>query len=81
MKQKFLKYFKLLFGFILMNLFSFGFSKTKTGAKTTPRVPNLSYFDGWAPQLSARFNRRDRSYINNNFYSSIINLDLLFIMI
>ena len=56
MKQKFLKYFKLLFGFILMNLFLFGFSKTKTGAKTTPRVPKLSNSDNWAPQLRARVN-------------------------
>ena len=35
-----------MYGFILMNLFLFGFTKTKTGAKITPRVPKLSYFDG-----------------------------------
>ena len=28
----------------------------KTGAKTAPRVPKLDYFDGRAPQLSARVN-------------------------
>ena len=50
------KWFKLLFGFILMNLFLFGFTKTKTGAKTAPRAPKLSYFDGQGPQLSARVN-------------------------
>ena len=26
------------------------------GVKTAPWAPNLSYFDGWAPQLSARVN-------------------------
>ena len=41
-----LKLLKLLFSFILMNLFLFGFTKTKTGAKTAPRAPKLSYFDG-----------------------------------
>ena len=30
--------------------------KTKTGAKTTPQAPKLSYFGGRAPQLSARVN-------------------------
>ena len=39
-----------------MNLFLFGFTKTKTGAKTAPRAQKLSYLDGWAPQLSARVN-------------------------
>ena len=39
-----------------MNSFLFGFTKTKTGAKTAPRAPKLSYFDVWAPQLSARVN-------------------------
>ena len=39
-----------------MNLFLFGFTKTVTGAKTAPRAPKLSYFDGRAPQLSARAN-------------------------
>ena len=29
----------------------FGLTKTKTGAKTSPRAPKLSYFDGTAPQL------------------------------
>ena len=32
-----------------MNLILFGFTKTKTGAKTAPRAPKLSYFD--PPQL------------------------------
>ena len=35
------------------HLFLFGFTKTKTGAKTVPRAPKLSYFHGRAPQLSA----------------------------
>ena len=39
-----------------MNLSLFGFTKTKTGAKTAPRSPKLSYFDGRAPQLSAQVN-------------------------
>ena len=34
MKQSCWKWFKLLFCFILMNLFLFGLSKTETGAKT-----------------------------------------------
>ena len=34
---------------VLMNLFLFGFTKTKPGAKTTPRAPKLSYFDRRAP--------------------------------
>ena len=37
-----------------MNLFLFGFSKAKTGAKTAPRVPKLGYFDGRVPKLSCR---------------------------
>ena len=37
-----------------MNLFLFSFTKMETGAKTAPRAPKLSYFDGRAPQLSAR---------------------------
>ena len=63
-----------------MNLFLLGFTKTKTGAKTAPRAPKLSYFDGRAPQLSVRNHgtppgrRRGRSYTggNNHFYSVII---------
>ena len=51
-----MKGFKLMFGFMLMHLFLFGFTKTKTGAKTAPRAPKLSYFDRRAPQLSARVN-------------------------
>ena len=39
-----------------MHLFLFGFTKTKTGARTAPRAPELSYFDGRAPQLSAPVN-------------------------
>ena len=39
-----------------MNLFLFGFRKTKTGSKTAPRAPKLRYFEGRAPQLSARVN-------------------------
>ena len=39
-----------------MNSFLFGFTKTKTGAKTAPRAPKLSYFDGRAPQLIAQVN-------------------------
>ena len=39
-----------------MNLFLFGLTKTKTGAKTAPWAPQLSYFDGRAPHLSARVN-------------------------
>ena len=39
-----------------MTLFLFGFTKTKTGAKTAPREPKLSYFAKWAPQLSDRVN-------------------------
>ena len=57
MKQKLLKMIQVthLFGFILINLFLFGFTKMKTGAKTAPRAPKLSYFDGRAPQFfSAR---------------------------
>ena len=37
-----------------MNLFLFGFTKTKTGAKTAPWGPKLSYFDGRVPKLSSR---------------------------
>jgi hypothetical protein len=40
----------------MMHLFLFGCTKTKTGDKTAPRAPKLSYFDGRAPQLSARVN-------------------------
>ena len=40
----------------LHTLFLFGFTKTKTGAKTTPRAPKLSYFYGRAPKLSVRVN-------------------------
>ena len=57
MKEMFLEMIMLLFGFIL-NLFLFGFTKTKTGVTTAPRAPKLSYFDGRAPQLSARVNHR-----------------------
>ena len=32
------------------------FYKTKTGAKTAPRAPKLSFFDERAPQLSALVN-------------------------
>ena len=39
-----------------MNLFFLVLQKMKTGAKTPPRAPNLSYFDGRTPQLSARVN-------------------------
>ena len=39
-----------------MNLFLFDFTKTKTGAKTAPRAPKLSYLDERAPQLSTRVN-------------------------
>ena len=56
MRQKLLKISKLLFGFILMKLFLFGFTKTKTGDKNAPRAPKLGYFDGRAPKLSARVN-------------------------
>ena len=48
------KWSKLLFCFILMNWFLFGPSKTQTGAKTAPRVPNLGYFDGRVPKFSSR---------------------------
>ena len=48
------KWFKLLFCFILMNLFLFGLSKTEAGAKTAPRAPKLGYFDRRGPKLSAR---------------------------
>ena len=37
-------------------LFLFGFTKTKTGAKTAPQAPKLSYFDGRAHQLIAQVN-------------------------
>ena len=56
MKQKLLERFKLLFGLILMDLFWFGFTKTKTVVKTVPRAQKLYYFYGQAPQLSARDN-------------------------
>ena len=38
-----------------MNLILFGLTKTETGAKTAPWAPKLSYFDGRALQLCARF--------------------------
>ena len=41
---------------MLANLFLFGFTKTKTGAKTSPSAPKLSYFDRRAPQLRAWVN-------------------------
>ena len=47
-----LKWFKLLFIFITMNLFLFGLSKTETGSKTALRVPKLGYFDGRVPKTS-----------------------------
>ena len=56
LKQKLLEMIQVTVGFILMNLFLFGFTKTKTGAKTAPRAPRLSSFDGRASQLSARVN-------------------------
>ena len=57
MKQKLLG---KIFGTILMNSLLFGFTKTKTGAKTAPLTPKLSYFDGRSPQLSARVNQERR---------------------
>ena len=39
-----------------MNLFLFDLTKTKKGAKTAPLALKMSYFDGRAPQLSARVN-------------------------
>ena len=48
-----------------MNLFLFDFTKTKTGAKTAPQAPKLSYFDGRPPILVPRLpteRRRDRPY-------------------
>ena len=39
------KWFKLLFGFIPDEFIFVCFTKTKTGAKTAPRAPKLSYFD------------------------------------
>ena len=44
----------ILFPRLLINIIFFGL--TKTGAKTAPRAPKLGYFDGRAPQLSARVN-------------------------
>ena len=46
------KWFKLLFCFILMNLFLF--EKTETGAIIAPWVPKLGYYDGRVPKLSSR---------------------------
>ena len=43
----------------------------KTGAKTGPRAPKLSYFNGRAPQLSARVH----IYLNKNYILSITEID------
>ena len=54
MKQKLLEMIQVTVWLHTDHLFLFGFTNTKTGAKTAPRSPKLCYFDGRAPQLSAR---------------------------
>ena len=53
MKQKMLEMIQVTVWLHTDHLFMFGFTKTKTGAKTSPRAPKLCYFDGRAPHLSA----------------------------
>ena len=56
MKQKLLEMIQVTVWLHTDELFMFGFTKTKTGAKTATRAPKLNYFDGRAPQLSVRVN-------------------------
>ena len=56
MKQKLLEIIQVIVWLHIDNLIFVWFTKMKTGAKTAPRAPKLSNFDGRAPQLSARVN-------------------------
>ena len=53
MKQKLLEMIQVTVWLHTGEFILFGYTKTKTGAKTAPQAPKLSYFDGRAPQLIA----------------------------
>ena len=65
-----------------MNLFLFGFTKTKTGTKTALRAPKLSYFDGRAPLLSARVNHGTPAagVIDHLHCSPVRNIETAFVI-
>ena len=69
MTQKLMEMIQVTVGFILMDLFLFGFTKTKTGAKTAPQSPKLSYFDRRAPQLRGATPKNDLESIKQYFRS------------
>ena len=54
------KWFKLLFCFILMNLFLSGLSKTETGTKTAPRVSKLGVIYSDLPFSSVENDKKRR---------------------
>ena len=56
MKQKLLEMIQVTVWLHTDEFFFLVIQKTKTGAKTNPQAPKLSYFGGRAPQLSARVN-------------------------